>query len=92
MLNLLEVQDMWIRLPTIQLLTLVLNSRGEELERAILACPAGMDKIMAVLEDRRDEIRNELLLMLEGHFLRHRLLALLTLHDLHVSLVQHHRC
>jgi hypothetical protein len=64
LLDLLEVQDMWIRLPAIQLLTLLLNSNAEQLEKAILACPAGMDKIMAVLEDRRDEIRNELLLML----------------------------
>jgi hypothetical protein len=64
LLDLLEVEDMWIRLPSIQLLTLLLNSNAEQLEKAVLSCPAGMDKIMAVLDDRRDEIRNELLLML----------------------------
>ena len=58
------MHDMWIRLPVIQLLTALLQNRSAPLQASILACPAGMDKILNILEDSRDEIRNELLLLL----------------------------
>jgi hypothetical protein len=68
LLEMLEVPDPWVRLPTIQLLSALLHNDQEMLMASLLACAAGMDRVLAVLEDRSpaaEMLRNELLLLLK---------------------------
>lgn len=64
LLETLQAEALWVRLNAIQALTALAYARKERLEMSILQCPAGMMHLMEVLGDGREEIRNEVLLLL----------------------------
>ncbi|KAF9928458.1 hypothetical protein FBU30_002360 [Linnemannia zychae] len=64
LLDMLEEYDFYVRFHVVSLLaTLVLNNT-DRLQECILAAPMGISKLMALLDDRREIIRNEGLLLL----------------------------
>ena len=64
LLNLLEEVDFYVRFHAVQLLTLLLTNRSQKLQDCILASPMGVVRLMDLLSDTRDIIRNEGLLLL----------------------------
>lgn len=47
-----------------QVLQAVQKSAADSLEASILECPAGMQALVEVLRDPREEVRNEVILLL----------------------------
>lgn len=66
LLDLLEENDFKVRWPTVRLITGLLISRPKELQEIILVVPQGVSRLMDLLSDSREVIRNEVLLLL-GH-------------------------
>eukprot|EP00126_Sphaerothecum_destruens_P013143 Sdes_comp22488_c0_seq1m20936 len=64
LLNMLEEFDFYVRFPCIQLLTLLSTNRPSKLQECILASPLGVVRLMDLLSDTREIIRNEGLLLL----------------------------
>ena len=64
LLNLLEEFEFQIRRPSTRLLTSLLFHKLFETQEAILRSPMGISKIMDVLSDSREVIRNDVLLLL----------------------------
>ena len=64
LLDMLQEREMWIRLETISLLIHLKHNRGEKLEEVLLKCPAGMQRLVEVLTDSNEKIRNDMLLLL----------------------------
>lgn len=64
LLSLLQEGAMWIRLNAIELLNILATNRPEMLGDVILSVDAGFMKLIDVLEDRTEAVRNELLLLL----------------------------
>jgi len=54
----------WVRLAALALLTTLGSNRPKKLEEAILAAPAAMEKLVDVLEDPEEAVRNEMLILL----------------------------
>ncbi|KAH7397743.1 p115 like vesicle tethering protein [Cadophora sp. MPI-SDFR-AT-0126] len=59
LLDFLDTQDFYSRLYSLQLLSAILASRTERTEECIFIAPLGISRLVAVLDDRRDAIRNE---------------------------------
>ncbi|KAI1842001.1 hypothetical protein JX266_011861 [Neoarthrinium moseri] len=59
LLSFLEQEDLFSRLYTLQLLHMILSVRTARTEEAILAAPLGLHRLVAVLGDKRDVVRNE---------------------------------
>ena len=59
LLDLLEASDFYPRLYSLQLLSAILNARPERTEECIFTAPLGISRLVAVLDDRREAIRNE---------------------------------
>lgn len=59
LLDFLETNDFYSRLYSLQLLSAILSSRTERTEECILTAPLGISRLAAVLDDRREAIRNE---------------------------------
>jgi intracellular protein transport protein USO1 len=59
LLDLLDTNDFYSRLYSLQLLASILSSRTERTEECILTAPLGISKLVAILDDRREAIRNE---------------------------------
>eukprot|EP00055_Hartaetosiga_balthica_P018031 m.127131 g.127131 ORF g.127131 m.127131 type:complete len:883 (+) comp9441_c1_seq3:160-2808(+) len=66
LLSLLEETDLYVRLNTVKLLTTLLNNRATHLQDAIMKEPVACAKLMELLHERREIIRNEGLLLLIG--------------------------
>ncbi|KAI0202510.1 p115 like vesicle tethering protein [Astrocystis sublimbata] len=64
LLDFLETTDFYSRLYSLQLLVAILAARTERLEECVSLAPLGIPRLVAVLEDRRDAIRNEALTLL----------------------------
>jgi hypothetical protein len=64
LLDFLEATDFYSRLYSLQLLVAILSARTERTEECISSAPLGIPRLVAVLEDRRDAIRNEALTLL----------------------------
>lgn len=64
LLDFLETADFYSRLYSLQLLVAILAARTERTEECISLAPLGIPRLVAVLEDRRDAIRNEALTLL----------------------------
>lgn len=58
-LTIMEEYDFRIRLPVIRLLTNLLVNRPKEIQEILLVSPLGISKIMDLLCDAREVIRNE---------------------------------
>ncbi|KAL4703666.1 hypothetical protein ACJJTC_016210 [Scirpophaga incertulas] len=63
-LDLLDEFDFRVRLSTVQLLTSLLTNRPKDIQEIILVKPMGVSKMMDLLADSREVIRNETLLLL----------------------------
>ncbi|CAL1545849.1 unnamed protein product [Lymnaea stagnalis] len=71
LLTFLEEYDFHVRWPTVKLLTVLLTNRQKELQEIILVVPMGVSRLMDLLSDSREIIRNDALLLLnqltKGH-------------------------
>ncbi|XP_013140976.1 PREDICTED: general vesicular transport factor p115 [Papilio polytes] len=63
-LDLLDEYDFRVRLSAVQLLTSLLTNRPKDMQEIILVKPMGVSKMMDLLSDNREVIRNETLLLL----------------------------
>lgn len=63
-LDLLDEYDFRVRLSAVQLLTSLLTNRSRDIQEIILVKPMGVSKMMDLLGDTREVIRNETLLLL----------------------------
>jgi len=59
LLDFLDTNDFYSRLYSLQLLSAILSSRTERTEECIFTAPLGISRLVAVLDDKRDVIRNE---------------------------------
>lgn len=59
LLKILEEYDFHVRRPCVRLITLLLEHRGKELQEVILVAPMGVSKLMDLLSDSREVIRND---------------------------------
>lgn len=64
LLDFLDTHDFYSRLYSLQLLSAILASRTERTEECIFTAPLGISRLVAVLDDKRDAIRNEALSLL----------------------------
>ncbi|CAM9819325.1 unnamed protein product [Ectocarpus sp. 6 AP-2014] len=64
LLDLLESTDALTALSAVQVLQALQKSSRESLEACILECPAGLQALVEVLRDPREEVRNEVILLL----------------------------
>ncbi|KAL8607337.1 hypothetical protein ACOMHN_039487 [Nucella lapillus] len=71
LVSLLEEYDFHVRLPTVRLLTVLLTNRPKDLQESLLVIPMAVSKLMDLLSDSREIIRNDALLLLnqltKGH-------------------------
>ncbi|XP_061573888.1 general vesicular transport factor p115 isoform X3 [Cololabis saira] len=65
LLTLLEEFDFHVRWPGVKLLTALLKSQGVTLQGIILVSPMGVSRLMDLLADSREVIRNDGLLLLQ---------------------------
>ncbi|VVD00610.1 unnamed protein product [Leptidea sinapis] len=63
-LDMLDEYDFRVRLSAVQLLTSLLTNRTKDIQEIILVKPMGVSKMMDLLGDSREVIRNETLLLL----------------------------
>ncbi|KAJ3195898.1 hypothetical protein HK101_010730 [Irineochytrium annulatum] len=64
LLDILEESDYYVRFNTVQLLSTLLQNLGDRLHESILTSPLGISRLMDLLDDRKEIIRNEGLLLL----------------------------
>lgn len=70
LLDFLETSDFYSRLYSLQLLSAILSARTERTEECVFTAPLGISRLVAVLDERREAIRNEainLLIYLTPH-------------------------
>lgn len=65
LLTLLEEFDFHVRWPGVKLLTVLLKSQGTQVQGIILVSPMGVSRLMDLLADSREVIRNDGLLLLQ---------------------------
>ncbi|KAG0166470.1 hypothetical protein DFQ28_008174 [Apophysomyces sp. BC1034] len=64
LLDILEEYDFYVRFNTIKLLSVLLINRIQRIQECILTSPMGITRLVDLLDDKRDIIRNESLLLL----------------------------
>ncbi|KAG1144953.1 hypothetical protein G6F37_005831 [Rhizopus arrhizus] len=64
--DILEEFDFYVRYNTIKLLSTLLSNRSKRIQECILTNPMGISRLVDLLDDKRDIIRNEGLLLLIG--------------------------
>ncbi|EXM26420.1 hypothetical protein V3481_013398 [Fusarium oxysporum f. sp. vasinfectum] len=64
LLDFLETNDFYSRLYSLQLLAAILSARTERTEECIFTAPLGIPRLVSVLDDQRDAIRNEAIILL----------------------------
>lgn len=64
LLDFLDTNDFYSRLYSLQLLSQILASRTERTEECIFTAPLGISRLVAVLDDRKEAVRNEALSLL----------------------------
>ncbi|KAI1403280.1 p115 like vesicle tethering protein [Hypoxylon fuscum] len=64
LLDFLETSDFYSRLYSLQLLLAILSARTERTEICVFTAPLGISRLVAVLDDRREAVRNEALTLL----------------------------
>jgi len=58
LLGLLEETEFYIRWNTVQLLTVLLDNKPKQLQSSIMTSPLGVSRLIDLLEDEREVIRN----------------------------------
>ncbi|KPI34893.1 Isoleucine--tRNA ligase, cytoplasmic [Cyphellophora attinorum] len=64
LLDLLENHELYPRLYSLQILGHVADARPERSQEAVFAAPLGVSRIVSILDDKREMVRNEALLLL----------------------------
>ncbi|KIW46952.1 uncharacterized protein PV06_02570 [Exophiala oligosperma] len=64
LLDLLESNEFYLRLYVLQILSHISTARPQRTQEAIFAAPLGVSRITNVLDDRREAVRNEALVLL----------------------------
>ncbi|KAI9305040.1 p115 like vesicle tethering protein [Cunninghamella echinulata] len=64
LLDILEEYDFYLRFNTIKLLSIILSNRMQRIQDCILTSPMGITRLVDLLDDKREIIRNEGLLLL----------------------------
>lgn len=64
LLDLLDAQDFFSRLYSLQLITAISSARPERTQECVYVAPLGVSRLVAVLEDKREAVRSEGLLLL----------------------------
>ena len=64
LLLLLKQQKLWMRFKSIQLLRVMAETRSSETGSAVMKQDAGMMRLVEALNDSREEVRNELIILL----------------------------
>ncbi|KAK3315248.1 p115 like vesicle tethering protein [Apodospora peruviana] len=59
LLDFLETNDFYSRLYSLQLLSAILSARTGRTEECILTAPMGIPRLVAILDDRREAVRDE---------------------------------
>lgn len=71
LIDLLESPDFYTRLYTLRLLAAILENRPERAQECVYTAPLGISRLASILDDKRDAIRNEAILLLvrlsDGH-------------------------
>ncbi|XP_073457135.1 general vesicular transport factor p115 isoform X3 [Aquarana catesbeiana] len=65
LLSVLEEFDFHVRWPGVKLLTTLLKQQGPQVQQIVLVCPMGVSRLMDLLDDSREVIRNDGLLLLQ---------------------------
>ncbi|KZO92290.1 hypothetical protein CALVIDRAFT_551102 [Calocera viscosa TUFC12733] len=66
LVRLLGQTNFYIRFTTLQLLGVLLANRGQQVQNYVLGSPQGVGSLVGVLQERREIIRNEALLLLQN--------------------------
>jgi len=64
LLDFLETTDAHVRLYSMQLISAIHSARTDRTEDCVLAAPGGLSKLVTILDDRREAVRNEALSLL----------------------------
>ncbi|KAM5194815.1 general vesicular transport factor p115 isoform 3-T3 [Mantella aurantiaca] len=64
-LSILEEFDFHVRWPGVKLLTTLLKQQGPQVQQIVLVSPMGVSRLMDLLDDSREVIRNDGLLLLQ---------------------------
>ena len=64
LLDLLDAHDFFSRLYSLQLITAISSARPERTQECVYTAPLGVSRLVAVLEDKREAVRSEGLLLL----------------------------
>ncbi|OLN95381.1 Intracellular protein transport protein USO1 [Colletotrichum chlorophyti] len=64
LLGFLDTNDFYSRLYSLQLLAAILSARTERTEECVFTAPLGISRLVAVLDDSREAIRNEAITLL----------------------------
>lgn len=64
LLDLLETTDFYSRLYSLQLLSAILSARTERTEECVYTAPLGINRLVTVLDDRKEAVRNEAISLL----------------------------
>ncbi len=64
LLDFLETSDFYSRLYSLQLLSAILSARTERTEECVFTAPLGISRLVAILDDRREAVRNEAITLL----------------------------
>ncbi|KAH6888760.1 p115 like vesicle tethering protein [Thelonectria olida] len=64
LLDFLETSDFYSRLYSLQLLAAILSARTERTEECVFTAPLGISRLVSVLDDQREAIRNEAITLL----------------------------
>ncbi|XP_053559281.1 general vesicular transport factor p115 isoform X2 [Bombina bombina] len=65
LLSILEEFDFHVRWPAVKLLTTLLKQQGPQVQQIVLVSPMGVSRLMDLLDDSREVIRNDGLLLLQ---------------------------
>lgn len=64
LLDFLETSDFYSRLYSLQLLAAILSARTERTEECVFTAPLGISRLVSVLDDQREAVRNEAIALL----------------------------
>lgn len=64
LLDLLENHELYPRMYSLQILSHVAAARPERTQEAVFAAPLGVSRVVAILDDKREMVRNEALMLL----------------------------
>lgn len=64
LLDFLDASDFYARLYSMQLVAAILSARTERTEECIFTAPLGISRLVAVLDDQREAVRNEAITLL----------------------------